>query len=257
MALTTVQFLQNLLSSITDYYTATYSSDTDLYEILRMYGGELSSGSIALDTVRDNTFVVKCEESQLFPNFGTFFGVAKFKDQQAFEDRYISSSGSATNTAPTIYEDVVEGSVTWRYVYPGTIATTPYVQPISIPGYRKQLDFFMEGAMKGGTVEGIKRAIQGFSLISADVREISRISGWKLKTFSGSVSQVSENIWQFDAYVRPRIWGGCHVTFHSGSAVTDKFTAGYLINTSSGSNRIIIAPIYNPNLLWDLRRLEV
>ena len=105
MARSQDQFLQNLLRNITDYYTATYSTDTDLYSLLQMYSTEFSSGSIALDIVRDNTFIVTCEESQLFPNFGTFFNIEKVPDQSPFEDRYLDYTSGSTRTAtPTVLE---------------------------------------------------------------------------------------------------------------------------------------------------------
>lgn len=101
MARSTNDFLQSLQKSITTYYTATYSSDTDLYPILQMYGAELASGSIALETVRNNVFIITCENSKLFNNFGTFFNQAKYFNQDYNEDKYSqetvkwSKSGSA------------------------------------------------------------------------------------------------------------------------------------------------------------------
>lgn len=103
MAFTAAQFLQSLLQSITAYYTATYSSDTDLYELLSMYSVELASGSTALETVRNNLFVVACENSKLYDNFGTYFQQAKYFEQNYDEDRYVSGSGAFKFTTPAQY----------------------------------------------------------------------------------------------------------------------------------------------------------
>jgi hypothetical protein len=92
MARSLNDILQNLLRNITSYYTATYSSDTDLYPILQMYGAELASGSLALETVRNNLFVITCEFDQLTNNFGTYFNQLKYFNQDYDEDRYISNS---------------------------------------------------------------------------------------------------------------------------------------------------------------------
>ena len=258
MSLTPAQVLQSLLLNVTDYYTAYYSSDTDLYKILQMYSSVLSSGSVAADTVRNNTFVVTCEVDNLYNNFGVFFDTPKYKDQSNIEDRYISTSGSITNTSPAIYEDVDVLPNTWRYVYQGATAVTSYVQPTVIPGYRKQLSFLMEAAVKGSTVEGVKRAVQAFTLVTPDIREIPRLPGWKLRSFSGSVVQLSENVWQFGSYLREGIWNGAHMTFtNNSSTVTNKIAAGYIINTSSNNNTVTVMPIYNANLLWDLRRMSM
>jgi len=115
MAITFEQYLQSLLQSITTYYTATYSSDTELYNILRMYSSELTSGSITLETVRNNLFIVSCENSKLYDNFGTHFNQNKYTDQTYVEDRYISGSGIFKVTTPTLkVTQVTESSDEWE-----------------------------------------------------------------------------------------------------------------------------------------------
>jgi len=114
------QFFQNLLQNITDYYTATYSSDTDLYQILQMYSAEFASGSISANTIKDNTFIVTCEDSKLFSNFGSFFDVPKAPDQSFTEDRYLpNASGFVTFTTPTVIDYKEE------FTAPGTWARFP------------------------------------------------------------------------------------------------------------------------------------
>lgn len=102
MAITYNQYLQSLLRSITTYYTTTYSTDTELYNVLRMYGIEFASGSIAVETVRNNLFITTCENTALYDNFGTYFGQGKYTDQTYVEDRYISGSGTFSLITPTL-----------------------------------------------------------------------------------------------------------------------------------------------------------
>ena len=102
MAITYDQYLQSLLRSVTTYYTATYSTDTELYNVLRMYGIEFTSGSTAVETVRNNLFITTCENTALYDNFGTYFGQGKYTDQTYVEDRYISGSGTFSLITPTL-----------------------------------------------------------------------------------------------------------------------------------------------------------
>ncbi|KKM79094.1 hypothetical protein LCGC14_1353360, partial [marine sediment metagenome] len=115
MAITFNQYLQSLLQSVTTYYTVSYSNDTELYNILQMYSSELTSGSIALETVRNNLFVVKCENLKLYDNFGTYFGQGKYSDQTYDDDRYISGSGTFKITTSALrVSQVVESSDAWE-----------------------------------------------------------------------------------------------------------------------------------------------
>jgi len=120
MARSAAEFLQDLLKNITTYYTATYSSDTDLYAILQMYGAELASGSIALETVRNNLFIVTCEDTILTDNFGTYFGQLKYFNQNYNDDRYISSTIKWHQSGSISHQ---------RYSY------TNYDQPFGIVSY--------------------------------------------------------------------------------------------------------------------------
>lgn len=249
MAFTASQFLQSLLQSITTYYTATYSSDTDLYELLSMYSAELASGSTALETVRNNLFVVACENSKLYDNFGTYFQQAKYFEQNYDEDRYVSGSGMFKFTTPAQY--TVSGSTTHIHTGAGVSGST--IQWAAIPSYRKQLDFMLEAAMNGSTLHGITRATNAFTLVNPDIRELYDLPQWKLKTFSDSVTQLSTNVWQFTGTSwRANLWAGAHATF-SGSAPTDKVAAGYVVMVND-NDTITVGPIYDNNLLFDFRR---
>lgn len=249
MAFTATQFLQSLLQSITAYYTATYSSDTDLYELLSMYGAELASGSTALETVRNNLFVTVCENSKLHDNFGTYFQQAKYFEQNYDEDRYVSGSGTFKYTTPAQY--TVSGST--AHVYTGAGVSGSTIQWATIPSYRKQLDFMLEAAMNGSTLYGMTRAVNAFTLVNPDIRELYDLPQWKLKTFDDSVVQLSTNVWQFTGTSwRVGLWAGAHATF-SGSAPIDKVAAGYVVMVND-NNTITVGPIYDNNLLFDFRR---
>jgi len=117
MAITFAQYLQSLLQSVTTYYTATYSNDTVLYDMLQMYSSEFTSGSIALETVRNNLFIVACENSKLYDNFGTYFDQNKYTDQTYIEDRYVSGSGTFKITTPTLkITQSIESSDSWMFI---------------------------------------------------------------------------------------------------------------------------------------------
>ena len=239
MAFTAVQLLRSLIQSITTYYTATYSSDTDLYELLSMYSGELASGSATLETVRNNLFVATCENSSLYNNFGVYFQQAKYFEQNYDEDRYVSGSGTYIITTPDS-EASVSGS---------------FIQWATIPAYRKQLDFMVEAAINGSTLYGVTRAVNAFTLVNPDIRELYSLPQWKLKTLDSTVTQLSTNVWSFsEVSWKPALWIGAHATFVSGSAPTDKVTAGYIVIIND-NNTITVGPIYDNNLFFDFRGL--
>ena len=112
MARSASDFLQSLLKNITTYYTATYSSDTDLYAILETYGAELSSGSIAIETVRNNLFIVTCENTKLFDNFGTYFNQTKYFNQDYNEDKYVQSNVAWAESGSALYRRYSENIYT-------------------------------------------------------------------------------------------------------------------------------------------------
>ncbi len=123
-------FLQSFLKNITSYYTATYSSDTDLYAILEMYGAELASGSLALETTRDNLFVIACENSKLTDNFGTYFGQLKYFDQDYSEDSYTSSVITWRESGSAIFE---QKSQITNLPFGAASSNAPYVLQIGYP----------------------------------------------------------------------------------------------------------------------------
>lgn len=250
MSFTSTQFLQSLLQNITTYYTATYSNDTDLYKILSMYSSELASGSAALETVRNNLFIVTCENSKLYDNFGKYFDQIKYFEQNYTEDRYVSGSGIYNITTPTQY--YTEGNTS--YVYTGAGVSGSTVQQVSIPSYKKQLNFMIEAAINGSTLYGVTRAVDAFTLINPDIRELYSLPQWKLKTSDNVVTRLSTNVWKFsEVSWKPSSWIGAHITLTSGSIPTDKTAAGYAVIVNS-NNTVTIGSIYNNNLLFSFRR---
>jgi len=145
-------------------------------------------------------------------------------------------------------------SNTYRYYYTGDKKIFTTDERVSIPSYRKQLDFLLEASVNSGTRLGITRTVDAFTLVNPDIRELYRFPGWKLKITSGSVERLSTNIWQFNvANWKDNLWVGAHATFTSGSGITDKAAAGYMVLVND-NNTITSAPIYDNNLLYNLRR---
>ena len=101
MSLTASQYLKRLLGSITNYYTATYSSDTEVYKIVQTYSNELASGSGKISEVRNDVFLSTASTSKLTPNFGTYYNQSKYFYQDYDEDRYVASSATITTTIPS------------------------------------------------------------------------------------------------------------------------------------------------------------
>jgi hypothetical protein len=195
------------------------------------------SGSTTLETVRNNLFVVACENFKLYDNFGSYFQQAKYFEQNYDEDQYVSGSGTYVVTTPDS-EASVSGS---------------FIQWATIPAYRKQLDFMVEASINGSTLYGIIRATNAFTLVNPDIRELYSLPQWKLKTFSGQVMQLSTSVWRFAGESwKPALWAGAHATFVSGSAPTDKVTAGYVVIIND-NNTVTVGPIYDNNLFFDFR----
>jgi len=258
MSITHEQYLQSLLQSITTYYTATYSSDTELYNILQMYSSELTSGSIALETVRNNLFVTVCENSLLYNNFGTYFNQGKYFDQTYIEDRYVSGSGTykvvtpalnVTRIVPPVSGDII------HYAIPGAGVSGSTTQWAAIPGYRKQLDFMLDAAIHGSTHQGIIKASNAFTLINPDIREAHTMPQWKLKSTSAVITRLGPYAWQFSNSPswRDNLWQGAHATFTSGSSTSDKIVVGHVILVNN-NNTVNIGPIYDLRLLLNLTR---
>ena len=103
MASTVQQFIDRLLKSITNFYTATYSSDTNIYQILNMFSREFHSGSLSLDQVRNNAFIVTASTSEaLTNNFGEFANnQRRFFDQNTIEDRYVDVESTFLYSVPS------------------------------------------------------------------------------------------------------------------------------------------------------------
>lgn len=146
-------------------------------------------------------------------------------------------------------------SNTYEYYYTGDQKTFVTNERMSIPSYRKQLDFLLESAMNGGTLLGMTRAVNAFTLVNPDIRELYKYPGWRLKHTSGSVTRLSINTWRFNNVLtwRDDLWKGSHATFASGSAVGEKFAAGYIILVND-NNTVTAGAIYNDNLLYNFRR---
>jgi len=78
--------------------------------------------------------------------------------------------------------------------------------------------------------------------------------------FDISEFQYSKDVFQIDTttgeFIRQDLWKGAHLTAYSGSTPATRATAGYLIINNTFDRTLTVAPIYNKNLEWDLRRLE-
>lgn len=144
---------------------------------------------------------------------------------------------------------------TYEYYYTGDKKTFVTNERMSIPSYRKQLDFLLESAMNGGTLLGMNRAVNAFTLINPDIRELYRYPGWKLKATSGSVTQLSTNTWRFNNVPiwKDNLWLGATTTLTSGSIVDNKVASAYIVLVND-NNVVTVGSIYNDSLLYNLRR---
>ncbi len=176
--------------------------------------------------------------------------------------RGITQFEGASNSPLTLYGMLDNGwytsefseDTTTAYIHTGAGVSGSAIQRIAIPSYRKQLDFMIEAAVNGSTLHGVTRVVDAFTLINPDIRELYDLPQWRLKTFSGSMAQLSTNVWEFSGESwRTNLWAGAHTTFVSGSAPTDKATAGYVVIVND-NNTVTVGPIYNDNLLFDFRR---
>lgn len=205
-------FLDRLKQSITSYYTATYSIDTDLYAILQTYSAEFASGSQQIETAYNNVFLMSANTDKLYNNFGTYFDQAKDIRQSRNDDRYVTGSGS-------------------------------------IPAYRKTVDFLMDAALHGGTLHAIKRTVNAFTLMNPDIRELYDVDRWRLKAFSGSVAQTSDNVITIspDPGWRRNEWVGAITTLYSGSSAVPPQQGGKIaiiyIVTGNTQNQLTLGPI--------------
>jgi hypothetical protein len=162
-------FIKKLRGLITKYYAAYFSDDTHLYKVIRTYANEFASGSIDLEEVHEDLSIDTASTQKLYDNFGTYFGQRKFFYQNASEDLYTPLSGSYSS-----------GSYIIGFYGSG-----------SIPSYRKEINFLMQAAMTGGTINAMKRVGHAFTLITPDTKEYYQIPRWKLKTEVGVVSNAS------------------------------------------------------------------
>ena len=121
MALTASQYLKRLLTSITNYYTATYSSDTEVYKIVQTYSSELSSGSSKVSDIRNDVFLPVASTSKLTPNFGTYYGQSKYFYQDYDEDRYVPSSATIVTSIPSY---TTENTYTIDYPWATSLVAT-------------------------------------------------------------------------------------------------------------------------------------
>ena len=142
-----------------------------------------------------------------------------------------------------------------HYAVQGATISGSTTQYASIPGYRKQLDFMLNAAMYGGTHQGIISATNAFTLVNPDIRESHTTPQWKLKSITGPITQLSPNVWQFSSSLswRDNLWQGSHATLISGSSISDKIAAGYVILVND-NNTVDVGPIYDLRLLLDLTR---
>lgn len=136
MALTASQYLKRLLTSITNYYTATYSSDTEVYKIVQTYSSELASGSSKVGEIRNNVFLPVAATDKLTPNFGTYYGQSKYFYQDYDEDRYVPSSASIVTTIPS---STTTNSYTTDFPWTTSVVATPTTHLGEIATYNNNI----------------------------------------------------------------------------------------------------------------------
>lgn len=141
---TQAEVIDRLRQAITPYYTASYSNDTDVYSILSTYAGEYVSGSMTLDEIYNDLYIILSTTQKLYDNFGTYVDYPKYFDQDARDDRYDQKSGS-------------------------------------LPSYQKNVDFLIDGHLHGSTIYGISRAVTAYTLINPQINEYYTMPRWKLK----------------------------------------------------------------------------
>lgn len=217
MATSFSAFIKKLRSLITKYYSAYFSDDTHLYLVLQIYAGEFASGSADLEETHENLSIDTASTQKLYDNFGTYFGQLKYFYQNTNEDLYTPISGS-----------VSYGS--------GSIAS-----------YRKTIDFLMQAAMTGGTINALKRAGHAFVLVTPDIREFYEIPRWKLKTDTGVVSNSSTNPYYIiDAGKNwwKNEWNGA-LLLESGSADLNQVLTNYY-GGARWDNLLVYYPITSP-----------
>jgi len=157
MAQTLQEFLSRLKKAITTFYTAGHSTDTDLDAVLRTYAGEFASGSQEIENTYNNLHILTANTEKLYDNFGTYFAQPKYFEQDTDDDRYVVGSGS-------------------------------------IPSYRKTIDFLLDAAIHGGTIQAVERTVNAFTLVNPEIRELHTIDRWRLKAVSGSISGSVDNV---------------------------------------------------------------
>jgi len=199
------EIITRLKRNITSYYTATYSSDTNVHAILSTYAMEFLSGSKLVDEVYNNIFILTATTEKLYDNFGFYVEQSKYFQQNRTEDRWVAGSGS-------------------------------------IPSYVKTMDFLFDAGFHGSTLHAVNRVSHAFTLINPDIRELYAVPRWKLHTFSGSIVATNNDVLTVitggdkvaivdPGWKRNEYQGGM-VTLVSGSGI-NKVNAEYAIEENS------------------------
>ncbi|MCK4359413.1 MAG: hypothetical protein KAW92_11870 [Candidatus Cloacimonetes bacterium] len=207
-------FIRKLRNFVTKYYTVYYSDDTHLYYVLQIYAGELASGSVHLEEIHENLSIDTASTRKLYDNFGTYFGQSKYFYQNVDEDLYVTLTSNGSG---------------------------------SISSYRKNIDFLMQAAMTGGTINAIKRVGHAFTLITPDIREYYLLPRWKLKTDTGTISDSSTNpyyITDTDKEWMKNEWNGA-LLLESGSADLSQILTNYY-DDKWWDNLLVYYPITSP-----------
>jgi len=221
MATSFSTFIRKLRNSITKYYTVYYSDDTHLYYVLQIYAGELTSGSTELEEIHKNLSIDTASTQKLYDNFGTYFGQSKYFYQNVDEDLYTS------------FYALVGGSASYGSG--------------SIPSYRKNIDFLMQAAMTGGTINAIKRVGHAFTLVTPDIREYYLLPRWELKTDTGTISDSSTNPYYITDVLKSWAkdeWSGA-LLLESGSADLSQIITNYYDDVW-WDNLLVYYPITDP-----------
>jgi hypothetical protein len=200
-------------------------------------------------------------------NYGTVYRLS-LADNQFIEfdqlDNSIKDSPSLfVELADTIYAYYQNGwysssfvsTTEWSQLWPAPHTAGTAIQNVSIPGYRKQLEFMLEAAVNGSTHKGITRMVNAFTLINPDIREIYTLPQWKLTNKTYNVTQLSSNTWQFSGATnfRTNLFAGAHATFVSGSTPQDKVAAAYLVLINDNDS-VTVGAIEDKRLLMEIVR---
>jgi len=252
--------LYALVWDVTSYEVKKYNKSTDswsvhtsyTYPVFKLY---VTDDTLLLSTARGYIYYLDTSDDTFKEHYQ--INVSGNRGLKQFEKVNSTIYGMLPHAENAWYSTGYDQTVTTTYVAAGGAVSGDIQNFASIPGYRKQLDFMLDSAVHGGSIHGINRAVNAFTLINPDIREIYGLPRWKLKQVDSSITQISPTIWQFTPSPswRRNLYQGAHITLTSGSAPTDKAVAGYVVLLNN-HNSVTVGPIYDNDLLFDFERAQ-